>query len=125
MIRYLSETPGFEFLIVRLKPEFSPDNKNQIVSIGSCYKGLDYYTMFLLGMDYDFVYSHGVYRQTLFQAVKRARQIGYQNVYMGLSADIEKNKFGARQYPRASYVQAKDNFNFELLEAISSSTELA
>ena len=85
---------------------------------------MKYYTMFLLGMDYDFVFTHGVYRQTLFQALKRARQIGYENVYMGLSADIEKNKLGAKQFPRASYVQAKDNFNFELLEAISSATEL-
>jgi len=104
MLKYLSDAPGFEFIVLKLKPEFSPDNQSRIVSIGSCYRGMKYYTMFLLGMDYDFVFTHGVYRQTLFQALKRARQIGYENVYMGLSADIEKNKLGAKQFPRASYV---------------------
>ena len=44
--------------------------------------------------------------------------MGYQKVTFGLSADIEKRKLGAKQLPKSSYVQAKDNFNFELLEAI-------
>ncbi|MFI5140384.1 MAG: hypothetical protein ACHQIM_21370, partial [Sphingobacteriales bacterium] len=60
-----------------------------------------------------------------FQGLKRARQLGYEKVFMGFSADFEKKKLGAIQIPRASYVQAKDNFNFELLETISVAIEAA
>jgi 7-keto-8-aminopelargonate synthetase-like enzyme len=125
MFRTMSSSPGWEFVIQRLKPEFHPEGKSQIVSIMGCFKSTKVYTTVVIGMDYDFVYDFGVYRQSLFQGLKRARQLGYEKVFMGFSADFEKKKLGAIQIPRASYVQAKDNFNFELLETISVSIEAA
>jgi 7-keto-8-aminopelargonate synthetase-like enzyme len=125
MFQCMSTSPGWEFVILKLKPEFHPENKSQIVSIMGCHKSANHYTTVVIGMDYDFVYTYGVYRQSLYQGLKRARQLGYEKVYMGFSADFEKKKLGAIQIPRASYVQAKDNFNFELLETISVSIEAA
>ena len=125
MFQCMSESPGFEFLVLKLKPEFSPTHESRIVSILGGYKGIDNYTLMPIGLDYDYVFSHGSYRQTLFQALKRARQNGYSKVNFGLSADIEKRKLGAKQHPKSAYMQAKDNFNFELLETISSAAEMA
>jgi len=125
MFQYMSSSPGFEFLVLKLKPEFSAGNENRIVAIEVCYKGINQYIFLPIGLDYDYVYSHGSYRQTLFNGLKRARQLGYNKVNWGLSADIEKHRLGAKQYKKTSYVQAKDNFNFELLEAISSTAETA
>jgi hypothetical protein len=66
-------------------------------------------------MDYTFLESDNVYRQALLQVVRRAQQLHVNKVYMGLSACIEKRKFGARVIPKVAYIQTKDNFNMEVI----------
>jgi len=123
MFQSMSDAPDWEFVVLRLKPQYHPEGKSPIVSIGGCHRGKNHYSLVVIGLDYDYVYSHGLYRQTSFQCLKRAMQLGYHKIYMGLSADFEKRKLGATQIETACYVQAKDNFNFELIEAMSIKTE--
>jgi hypothetical protein len=124
MFKMMSKSPGWEFVILKLKGEYHYDGKPHIVSVMGCHKGKDHYTLVVIGMDYEYVYTHGVYRQSLFQGIKRAMQLGYHKIYMGLSADFEKRKLGATQIAKVCYVQAKDNFNFELIESLSAAVEV-
>jgi hypothetical protein len=73
----------------------------------------------IIGIDYDYNQEHKVYKQATYQVLKRAKMLGYSKVYMGLSADFEKQKFGAKQQARVAYMQSKDTFHMEVLESMS------
>jgi hypothetical protein len=109
--------PNWEFIVLRLKND--DGTLSQPVSIGACYRTSTHYSPMLLGMRYDYLQSHKVYKQSLFQVLKRAAELKLPTVYFGFSADTDKRKFGARQIPRVAYLQAKDNFNFEVIESMS------
>jgi 7-keto-8-aminopelargonate synthetase-like enzyme len=117
LFRLMNEYEGWEFNIIRLKKEF--DESNPIVSICANYKTAHNYCPMTLGMNYRFIFQYNVYRQSLFQMLKRARHLGYITARLGYAADIEKHKFGAKQFPRIAFMQANDNFNFELIETFA------
>jgi len=48
--------------------------------------------------------------------VKRARQLGLKKIYLGFTASVEKQKFGAVPVPKVAYVQSNDSFNMQVLE---------
>jgi 7-keto-8-aminopelargonate synthetase-like enzyme len=110
--------PGWEFIVIT-PTNAAPDTQNIPVAIGACYKGESQYCPMVLGLNYDFVYEDKLYKKTLSAVVQRAQQLGKSKVFMGFSADLEKRKLGAKQIPRVAYLQAKDNFNFELIESMS------
>ena len=62
-------------------------------------------------MDYDYVASHGSYQVLLLQALRSAQRRGARRVLYGMSADLQKSRFGARPEKRWAYVQATDTFN--------------
>ncbi len=111
--------PGWEFIILKLKPEYDKREVRLPVSIGACYRTATQFCPMVLGLDYDFVYDHKVYKQALYQVFKRAQSLGIPKIYLGFSADTDKRKLGAKQIPRVAYLQAKDNFNFEKIESFS------
>jgi 7-keto-8-aminopelargonate synthetase-like enzyme len=117
VFRLMNEYDGWEFNIIRLKKEYAADNP--IVSICANYKTEKNYCPMTLGMDYRYNFQYNVYRQSLFQMLKRARELGYTTSRLGYAADIEKHKFGAQQFPRIGFMQANDNFNFELIETFA------
>lgn len=115
----VSDSNEWEFIILRLKPDYDVRPDRPAVSIGACYKGKTHFVPLLLGLDYEFSANFQVYKQSLWAVVKRANELGKDTVYFGLSADTDKRKFGAKQVSRVAYLQAKDNFNFEMLETMS------
>ena len=45
--------------------------------------------------------------------------LNLSKVYLGLSADIDKHKFGATAHARVAYIQTKDNYNMEVIESMA------
>lgn len=76
------------------------------------------YTLFAVGIDYDYVMDHGCYRQGMFQSILRGNQLGVDKVYLGMDASVEKRRFGVKVLPKNAYIQADDNFNFEMIGSI-------
>ena len=68
-----------------------------------------YHAMYL-GMDYDCLHSHGIYRQTLYQVVLHAQKANCKSIHIGFSASIEKQRFGGIPKPVVALVQNKDNY---------------
>lgn len=124
LFKCMSDFPEWEVLVVKLKPEYTEDNTEKIVSMFACYKTPMHYSTVLIGMDYDYVYKHAVYKQTFFQTVVRAMQHDLHKIYMGFSSDFEKRKLGATQIPRVAFIQAKDNYNLEVIESMSALTNV-
>jgi len=114
--------PNWDVLEIKLKPEFDARENRKAVSVVIGYKTEDCYDFLLIGMDYDFLEEHNVYAQTLWQAIKRARQLGSKSINMGLTASLNKRKFGARVIKNTMYVQTKDSYNASVIASMVNNT---
>ncbi|NMH89708.1 bifunctional aminotransferase class I/II-fold pyridoxal phosphate-dependent enzyme/GNAT family N-acetyltransferase [Flavivirga algicola] len=112
----MSQHPNWEFLTLYLKEEFNKGKSHIPVGVMFCYKNLkETYTPAFIGMDYDYKDEHQIYRQLLYQTIKRATKLGFKKIDFGMTASFEKKKVGATIIPKAAYIQAKDNFSLELM----------
>lgn len=116
IVAHMSDHPDWEFIVLTLKGEHTEDRKDLIVGVMFCYcnKGKGYVPAFV-GMDYRYAHKHQVYRQLLYQTVKRAGKLGLKRIEFGLTAGFEKKKIGAEITPKVAYIQARDNYSMELL----------
>lgn len=110
----MAEDENWEFIVLTLKPEYYYRGEALPVGVMFCYKNLlQTYVPSLIGMDYTYAHQYGVYRQLLYQVVKRAQQLEFGRINLGMSASFEKKKIGASINRRYSYVQTNDNFALE------------
>ena len=77
-----------------------------VVAFGAHFVGPRHYAPMVVGLDYDYVRSHGAYRQALRNAVLRARALGSKRVLLGMGATFEKTRFGAHVQDRVAFAQA-------------------
>ena len=116
LFQLLNESKTWEFIVLYIKEEYSINRKP--VAVAFCHKNAaDVYSFMLIGMDYEYLMEYGVYRQTLYQVIKRANALQCHKVNFGISATIEKKKVGATPYPKVGYYQSKDNFAMEMMGA--------
>jgi 7-keto-8-aminopelargonate synthetase-like enzyme/predicted N-acyltransferase len=73
------------------------------------------YAPTVIGMNYDYVNSHKIYKQTLFRLLERAKQLGCKEVHMGFGASLEKRKLNCKPVPTYSLIQTVDTFSAEFL----------
>jgi 7-keto-8-aminopelargonate synthetase-like enzyme/predicted N-acyltransferase len=107
----------WEFILLYLN-----NNRDQHTSLNLpigilfCYKNTNHtYAPSLIGMDYSYAKEFQLYRQLLFQAIKRARELKLKKIDFGVSATFEKRKLGATVIPKVAYIQTRDNFSMELM----------
>ena len=114
--------PDWEFILLYLKKETSltqSDSPVSIVGVMFCYKNLGYtYTPCLIGMDYTIAKEFQLYRQLLFQTIKRANDLCFKRIDFGITASFEKRKLGATIIQKIGYIQTKDNFSMELMNTL-------
>ncbi|MEQ9301888.1 MAG: bifunctional aminotransferase class I/II-fold pyridoxal phosphate-dependent enzyme/GNAT family N-acetyltransferase [Cyclobacteriaceae bacterium] len=114
LFEQISKDPDWEIVTLRIKEEYEKVPKP--IGYGFCHKNcIGAYSGMFVGLDYNYVYKYGAYRQGLYQTVKRAKALSAPRVNLGVSATIEKKKMGAKVYPRVAYVNAKDNFIMEMI----------
>ena len=112
----MADNPNWEFIVLKLPSSLHEGTGSLIVGVMFCYKNLGItYVPSLVGMDYTFAVEFQVYRQLLYQTIKRARKLGFSRIDFGLSASFEKRKLGATVKQKYAYVQVEDNFKMENL----------
>jgi 7-keto-8-aminopelargonate synthetase-like enzyme/predicted N-acyltransferase len=112
VFKKMEEHSEWEFILLYLKEGIS----NPLVGIMFCYKNTEHtYVPALIGMDYDYAKEFQLYRQLLFQTIKRTRELNRSKIDFGFSATFEKRKLGATIIPKVAYIQARDNFSMELM----------
>jgi 7-keto-8-aminopelargonate synthetase-like enzyme len=110
---------NWEFIILTLKN----DPEKNLVGIMFCYKNSgNVYVPELIGMDYIAGEGLNLYRQLLYQTIKRARKLEIGQIDFGISASFEKKKLGASIIPKVAYVQARDNYAMELMQTLQNET---
>lgn len=115
----MSNHNQWEFILLYLKNNEKQNFSNRPVGVLFCYKNEKAtYVPSLIGMDYKYAKEYQLYRQLLFQSIKRAKQLNFNKIDLGVSATFEKKKLGATVIPKVAYIQAKDNFSMELMGTI-------
>lgn len=112
----MADDLNWEFIVLKLKPSFHEGPEPLTVGVMFCYKnsGITYVPS-LIGMDYTYATDFQVYRQLLYQTIKRAKELGFIRIDFGLSASFEKRKLGATIIKKFAYIQVEDNFKMESL----------
>lgn len=72
----------------------------------------------IAGLDYEYLKSHAVYRQLIYQIVKFGWDKKADKIYFGFSANIEKGKLGAVPVPKVAYMYTNDSFSLEVLSSM-------
>ncbi|OBX24460.1 7-keto-8-aminopelargonate synthetase-like enzyme [Gelidibacter algens] len=116
LFKNMSENPNWEFVIITI-----PEHPNKIIGVMFCYKNNNKtYVPSLVGLEYDYLDTHQTYRQLLYQTIKRAIQINFKHIDLGMTASFEKRKLGATVEEKFAYIQTSDNFTLELLGLLES-----
>jgi len=119
MLELMSDHPNWEFIILTVKKELEPKNRTP-VGVMFCYKNGNYtYTPAFVGLDYTYLKKYQIYRQLLYQTIKRAKALLFKRIDFGMTATFEKKKLGAKIKHKVAYIQAKDNFSMEMMDSIN------
>src|SRR6185436_18687755 len=102
--------PGWELVTLSL-----PDGPAEPVAFALQHVGADHVQPLFVGLDYRYVTSHRAYQQTLWQAVRAAQRHGASKVLYGMSADLQKSRFGAQRERRWVYVQSTDAYHLDVV----------
>ncbi|MGY1619347.1 aminotransferase class I/II-fold pyridoxal phosphate-dependent enzyme [Geodermatophilus sp. SYSU D00691] len=117
------ESPGWEVVLLHL-----PDRASGPVAFAAqhVFPGADgHVAPVFVGLDYSYVPTHNSYQQLLFQALRSAQRHGLPHVLYGMSADLQKARFGATPQRRWAYVQATETFNMDVLARVSETVATA
>jgi 7-keto-8-aminopelargonate synthetase-like enzyme len=122
----MAKHPCWEFIVAYVKPEYDERPERIPVGVMFCYKNMEHtYVPSFIGMDYNYIQQYQLYRQLLYQTIKRARTLQFKKIDFGMTAAFEKRKVGATIIPKTAYVQAKDNFTLELIGGMQNKISVA
>jgi 7-keto-8-aminopelargonate synthetase-like enzyme len=107
--------PGWEVLSLTLDPAAGGPPDGQPVAVIASHVGPTQYAPMVIGMDYAYVATHGLYRQALLQCLRRARAHDKARVCLGIGAPQVKERFGAHHEPRDVWLRASDDHQQEVL----------
>ncbi len=118
LIPNLLECPAWEIGTLHLRRAAGGPEDGRAVAFFASHVSDGNYAPFFCGLDYDYVFTHGVYRQMIYRIVLRAMELGMHTVHMGMDADFEKGRFGTHLVPNCIYLQARDHYNAVILKEI-------
>lgn len=107
-------SPGWEVVLLHL-----PDRAAGPVAFSVQHVTAQHVAPVFVGLDYAYVPSHHSYQQLLLQALRSAERHSASRVLYGMSADLQKSRFGAHRETRWAYVQASDTFNADVLAQLT------
>jgi predicted N-acyltransferase len=112
------ESPGWEVVLLHLPDQAAGPVAFAVQHVGAGTPPTHVAPVFI-GLDYRFVPTRHTYQQLLFQALRSAQRRGAPRVLFGMSADLQKARFGARREKRWAYVQPTDTYNSDVLALLA------
>ncbi|SFZ89521.1 7-keto-8-aminopelargonate synthetase [Flaviramulus basaltis] len=111
LFQSMSDSPYWEFIVVN-----TLEVPEKIIGVMLCYKNQNIsYVPSFVGLDYDYLATYHTYRQLLFQTIKRAINLKFMHIDLGMTASFEKRKLGAKVEEAFAYIQTSDNYTLELM----------
>ena len=115
------EHPGWEIVTLTLKPSEDEIHETPQAFVAA-YVGPERYVPAIVGLDYRAVGLHGSYRQCIRQVIRRAESHGSLRIELGMGAELEKERFGARRLRRSFYIQSLDHYQHDVLSLLAMET---
>ncbi|MEO8253541.1 MAG: hypothetical protein ABI554_04065 [Flavobacterium sp.] len=110
--KILSKYSDWEFLEFRLK------GSDELIGCIWFFIGDDHACPLIVGLNYDYIKSHHLYKQIMYYMVKRGNDLGKSKTYLGLTSDYEKQKYGAKLVSVFGYIKVDTMYNLDLLSSL-------
>jgi hypothetical protein len=101
--------PGWDVTVLTLK------ETGETVSVVFSYKSGNTYIPTVIGLDYKYLITHKIYKQTLFRLFERGITLGCKKLQMGFGASTEKRKLNCKAVETISFVHMVDSYNAEYI----------
>ena len=111
--------PFYDVMRLYLKADPLSLAEEKPVAVMFSFVNAGVYSALIVGLEYEYLKSHNIYKQILYQTVQRARQLECNTLDLAYTAVLEKKKVGARPYPMCAYVQSLDQYSQAVLESIA------
>lgn len=110
----ISNYKNWEILSIKLKTD---SGLEEVAVIFNYISGHTFNAMFI-GINKQIKTEFSIYRQALYQILKRANEVGSTKVNFGFTASLEKRRLGAESFKTIAYMQSDDHFNASVIEAM-------
>jgi len=114
----LLSNPSWEVVTIHLSPEVGGPPHGEPVAWYAAHHHDNHYAPFLCGLDYQYVFQHGAYRNMLYEMIHQAKSLNVARIHMGMDADLEKARFGSWTQKNCLYLQVREHFNSKLMREI-------
>jgi 7-keto-8-aminopelargonate synthetase-like enzyme len=111
--KILSKYKEWEFIEFRLK------GSDELIACIWHFVGGNHSCPLIVGLNYDYIKSHHLYKQVMYYMVKRGNDLGKSKIYLGLTSDYEKQKYDAKLVSVSGYIKVDNMYNLELIESYS------
>jgi hypothetical protein len=108
------DAPCWELTELRL-----PDGPDRPIAFALVYVGSGHVAPVFVGLDYQYVATHHSYQQTLWQSFRAAQRHGARKILLGMSADLQKARFGATPRHRVVYFQPTEQYQVDVLNQLT------
>ncbi|SHM59691.1 aminotransferase class I/II-fold pyridoxal phosphate-dependent enzyme [Cryptosporangium aurantiacum] len=95
------------------------DGPDEPIAFALLYHGPEHVAPVFVGLDYTYVASHRSYQQTLWQTFRTGQRRGAKRLLLGMSADLQKSRFGARPRRRVVYLQPTEQYQADVLNQLT------
>lgn len=116
-----AQHPEYEWIRLYLKNEDGSRSAQPVAFLLSFVSG-DYCFAMIAGLDYDYVLDYNSYKQLLYKAVMRTKELGCTTLDFGFTAALEKKKVGATAHHVYAYAQAMEHYSLAVLDSIEQSS---
>lgn len=111
--KILSQYEEWEFVEFRIK------GSEELIACIWFFIGKNHACPLIVGLNYDYIKSHHLYKQVMYYMVKRGNDLDKKITYLGLTADFEKQKYLALTIPTWAYVKVDETYSLELIDSYS------
>ncbi len=110
VIPEMLRSPAWEVVTLHLDPAAGGPADGAAVAWYGAHTSGGHYMPLVCGLDYEYVQSHGAYRQLLYQIVLRAQDLSMTSIHLGMDANYEKERFRTSRNKTCAFVRSRDDF---------------
>ena len=121
----LSQSESWEIVGLFHRKDPTDDAAPALVGWYGAHQHQESYMPLMCGLDYDYVYSHRVYRSLLLTILQRGQSLGATTVHLGMTAGQEKQRVGATSEPASAWMMKRDTYSSAVLQNLETRLRLA
>lgn len=111
----LNDNLNWEMIVLKV------EESNTIGAVVFSFRSEKNYIPLVMGVNYEVLHSHKVYKQALYQTVIRGQDLKVNKVMLGITSSLNKRRLGAIAVKKKVYVSMQDMYNAQVLSNMKES----